>query len=246
MSRLSGIADLFLLHNREIVQRSDDSVVRRIGRRPYPIRRARGFFPAPIVLRRCRVPKGRAGVAGVGGELKNTFCFIKENFAYLSQHIGDMDSPTARDFFSATFSFFRDFLEVELDAVCHDLHPAYFTTSFAAGIPASRVLSLQHHKAHLFALMAEPASPARGRNLVRRHGIRRDGRSRRRVHGDPGDGDEAGRGAWPVSPSRWRLRRPRDTWKPALALLSERSARSEGRKKAISCFRKSGDGSDSS
>jgi hydrogenase maturation protein HypF len=182
LSRLSCIADLFLLHNRDIVQRSDDSVVRRIGRGIYPIRRARGFVPAPVVIQsRIKSPKvienannhsdnndfqnnfpiknvpgvKKLGVAGLGGELKSTFCIIKEGFAYLSQHMGDLDKPPVREFYEKTFGFFRKFLDVELEAVCRDLHPGYFTTYFAENVGAKRLISLQHHKAHLFALMAE-------------------------------------------------------------------------------------------
>ena len=167
LARLSGIADRFLLHNREIVQRSDDSVVRRIGGKIYPIRRARGFVPAPVLLKNRDVPKnsgtgnipqpsGRnTDVAGLGGELKSTFCILKEEFAYLSQHLGDLDQPSVREFYAKTFGFFREFLDAKLAAVCRDLHPAYFTTSFAETVHAGRVLSLQHHKAHLYALLAE-------------------------------------------------------------------------------------------
>ncbi len=187
LERLSGIASLFLLHNREIVQRSDDSVVRRIGGKMYPIRRARGFVPAPVLLKtrdihavlseaKIRNVPGalsklttppdylmlknvpvikKLGVAGLGGELKSTFCILKEGFAYLSQHLGDLDQVLVREFYEHTFGFFRKFLDVELAAVCRDLHPAYFTTSFAETLGAGRILSLQHHKAHLYALLAE-------------------------------------------------------------------------------------------
>jgi hydrogenase maturation protein HypF len=152
IERLSGIADLFLLHDREIVQRSDDSVVRRVGGKIYPIRRARGFVPAPVLL---KTGLKYSGVAGLGGELKSTFCMIKEGVAFLSQHMGDLDNPSVRDFYADTFAFFREFLDVELAAVCRDMHPAYFTTSFAEGVQAGRIFSLQHHKAHLYALLAE-------------------------------------------------------------------------------------------
>jgi hydrogenase maturation protein HypF len=182
LSRLSGIADRFLLHDREIVQRSDDSVVRCVGGKVYPIRRARGFVPAPVVLasplrsravfddpERSRetdvlqststiqnVPGGKKrDVAGLGGELKSTFCILKEGFAYLSQHLGDLDQPSVREFYASTFGFFRQFLDAELAAVCRDLHPAYYTTAFADTVGAGRVFSLQHHKAHLYALLAE-------------------------------------------------------------------------------------------
>ncbi|MGE5189026.1 MAG: carbamoyltransferase HypF [Gemmatimonadota bacterium] len=172
LARLSGIADRFLVHDREIVQRSDDSVVRRVAGAVYPIRRARGFVPAPVVVpareRAGGVPRGSAtpgaarrgaarpaAVAGLGAELKSTFCILKDGHGYLSQHLGDLDQPPVRDFYADTFAFFREFLDADLAAVCRDLHPAYFTTGFAETVPARRVLSLQHHKAHLFALLAE-------------------------------------------------------------------------------------------
>ena len=168
LARLSGIADRFLLHDREIVQRSDDSVVRRVGGRVYQIRRARGFVPAPVVLRRTRKKFNNVPglcekfnnvpglcVAGLGGELKSTFCIVKGGHAYLSQHLGDLDQAPVRDFYAETFAFFRAFLDAELAAVCRDLHPAYFTTAFAQNVPAGRIVPLQHHKAHLYALLAE-------------------------------------------------------------------------------------------
>lgn len=151
VARLRGIADLFLLHDREIVQRTDDSVVRRVGRRAYPVRRARGFVPAPVLLRRA----APACVAGLGAELKATFCIAKGRFAWLSQHIGDLDQAPARDFYRETFAFFRTFLGARLDAVCRDLHPGYFTSGFAEEAGAGRIVSLQHHRAHLYALIAE-------------------------------------------------------------------------------------------
>ena len=150
VSRLRGIADLFLLHDREVVQRSDDSVVRRVGRGIYPIRRARGFVPAPVPLSRS-IPD----VVGLGGELKNTFCFVKGDAAYLSQHIGDLEQAPARDFYEEAYGFFRRFLDARPRAACHDLHPAYFTTAFADRAGADRLFALQHHKAHIFSALAE-------------------------------------------------------------------------------------------
>ncbi len=150
LSRLRGIADLFLLHDREVVQRADDSVVRRVGRGVYPIRRARGFVPAPVPL-----PRSFPDVAGLGGDLKSTFCFIREDAAYLSQHLGDLELVPARDFYAEAFRFFREFLDARLRAACHDLHPAYFTTAFAPNAGADRIFALQHHKAHVYSVLAE-------------------------------------------------------------------------------------------
>jgi len=151
LSRLRGIADLFLLHDREVIQRSDDSVVRRVGSGVYPIRRARGFVPAPVTL-----PGRFPDVVGLGGDLKGAFCFIREDAAYLSQHLGDLEQAPARDFYEETFRFFREFLDAKPLAACHDLHPAYFTTTFAATLAGvDRLFALQHHKAHMYSVMAE-------------------------------------------------------------------------------------------
>lgn len=150
LSRLSGIADLFLLHDREVVQRSDDPVVRRVGRGIYPIRRARGFVPAPVTL-----PRSFPDVVGLGGELKSTFCFVKGGAAYLSQHIGDLEQAPVRDFYEEAYRFFHRFLDARPRAACHDLHPAYFTTAFSGRAGADRLFALQHHKAHVYSVLAE-------------------------------------------------------------------------------------------
>jgi hydrogenase maturation protein HypF len=95
-------------------------------------------------------------VAGLGADLKGTFCFIREDAAYLSQHLGDLELSLSRDFYRESFRFFRKFLDAEPVAVCHDLHPAYFTTSFAEELAGSaRLFALQHHKAHMYSVMAE-------------------------------------------------------------------------------------------
>ncbi|MHC4487792.1 MAG: carbamoyltransferase HypF [Planctomycetota bacterium] len=154
---LGGIADLFLIHDRDVVQRSDDSVVTTLLGETYPIRRARGYVPSPVILKR-KFPT----VAGLGGDLKNTFCIIKENFAFLSQHLGDMIHWPAREHYRSTFTFFLDFLRAELNAVCSDMHPAYFTTGIAGDLGGVRVIPLQHHRAHIYSLMAESGFSGKG------------------------------------------------------------------------------------
>jgi hydrogenase maturation protein HypF len=234
LARLSGIADRFLLHNREIVQRSDDSVVRRVGGRIYPIRRARGFVPAPVLL---PSKLKKTDVAGLGGELKSTFCIVKEGFAYLSQHLGDLDHPSVREFYAKTFGFFREFLDAKLAAVCRDLHPAYFTTSFADAVGAGRVLSLQHHKAHLFALLAE--SGFSGKAV----GVSFDGTG----FGEDGaiwggeffsiDGMEMRRaGALDYFPLQGGDSAIREPWKTAVCFLHATFGPAEAREIAISLF----------
>jgi hydrogenase maturation protein HypF len=155
--RLGGIADCFLVHDRDIVQRSDDSVVMNVGGRVYPVRRARGFVPAPVVLKH-----PSPTVVGLGGDLKNTFTVIKERFAFLSQHMGDMSDPLSRSFYKDTLSFFTRFLEVKPEAFCRDLHPSYFTTSLSSQFEDAEVFSLQHHRAHIYSLMAESGFSGKG------------------------------------------------------------------------------------
>jgi hydrogenase maturation protein HypF len=255
LERLAGIADIFLLHDREIVQRSDDSVVRRVGRKMYPIRRARGLVPAPIVIKETtrRDPRkdlrsvpvlGPRGVLrnvpvlGVGAEIKSTFCILKGGFAYLSQHIGDLDLVPVREFYAETFNFFRKFLDAEITTVCRDLHPGYFTTSFAEDVQAERVVSLQHHKAHLYALIAETGFAGKA------VGVAFDGTG----YGEDGavwggeffviDGMEMKRAAhldyFPLQGGDTAVKEP---WKAALSLLRETLGPREGREAALSLFR---------
>ncbi len=242
MERLAGIADIFLLHNREIVQRSDDSVVRRVAGKTYPIRRARGLVPAPIVIKGLsqRAPRGvlrNVPVLGVGAEIKSTFCILKEGFAYLSQHIGDLDHAPVRDFYAETFSFFRRFLDADLAAVCRDLHPGYFTTSFAETLGLDRIISLQHHKAHLYALMAETGFAGKA------VGVAFDGTG----YGEDGavwggeffavEGMEMTRAAhldyFPLQGGDTAVKEP---WKVALSLLRETVGPGEGREAALRLF----------
>jgi hydrogenase maturation protein HypF len=224
LSRLRGIADLFLLHDREVVQRSDDSVVRRVGRAAYPIRRARGFVPAPVTL-----PRSFPDVVGLGADLKSTFCFVREDAAYLSQHLGDLEQSPSRDFYEEAFRFFRRFLDSSPVAACHDLHPAYFTTSFAATLAGvDRLFALQHHKAHVYSVMAETGF------LGKAVGVAFDGTG----YGEDGaiwggefflvDGEEvtrAGRlASFPLPGGDAAVREP---WRTALSLLREILGRRE-------------------
>jgi len=149
LARLDGIADAFLMHDREIVTRVDDSVVRA---RQF-IRRARGFIPQPI-----RLAKPGPSVLGTGGFLKNTICLTRGDEAFLSQHIGDLDNaPTCRAL-EETAQRLMDLLQIEPEIVAHDLHPDFHGTRFAADFARSRGLksiAVQHHHAHIAAVAAE-------------------------------------------------------------------------------------------
>lgn len=149
LRRLGGIADHFLLHDRDILIRCDDSVLRVADGRPQFMRRARGYTPAPIDL-----AQDGPVVLGVGPLLKNTLCLTKGRQAFVSQHIGDLEHLEAYGFFCEICSHLQDILQVEPEAVVHDLHPDFLSTAFAreSGLPC---LPLQHHFAHIHAVLAE-------------------------------------------------------------------------------------------
>jgi hydrogenase maturation protein HypF len=153
--RLRTIADCFLVHNREILLRCDDSIARHQRGRTTLLRRARGFTPMPVPLA-CDLPS----VLAVGGELKNTICLTRGREAFLSQHIGDLENLAAYGFFEETTVHLQKILEIAPIAVACDLHPEYFSTRWAAQQPLP-VHAVQHHHAHLASCMAEnPVSGA--------------------------------------------------------------------------------------
>lgn len=163
-ARLRGIADYWLLHDRDIVNRLDDSVVRVAwGERPRVIRRARGFAPEPL-----RLPPGfehAAPVLAMGGALKAAFCLARGGEAVLSQHIGDLDNPATLADYWAALELYRSVYEFATAAVAVDMHPDYPSTlhgealAAADGVPLVRV---QHHHAHVAACMAEHGVPLAG------------------------------------------------------------------------------------
>jgi hydrogenase maturation protein HypF len=150
LQRLAGIADAFLVHNREIVRRCDDSVLRIAGGRPRQVRRSRGYVPAPLVLE-AELP----AVLAVGGELKNTVCLLRGNEAFLSQHIGDLENLESYKFFEEAVEHLQAILEVRPDILAHDLHPDYFSTRWALQQSGRERIGVQHHHAHAAACMAE-------------------------------------------------------------------------------------------
>jgi len=150
ISRLDGIADYFLTHNRNINIRSDDSVVIQLKEKIRPIRRSRGFAPKPIMID----SKGPT-VLAVGGELKNTVCLFKDDKAFLSQHIGDLENIDAYTFFKHTIHHLEQLFEVNPDAIAHDLHPDYLSTKWVKKQTGVPIIGVQHHHAHLASCMAE-------------------------------------------------------------------------------------------
>jgi len=150
VERLGGIADFFLVHDREILLRCDDSVVRLSAGRLRQIRRSRGYVPAPL-----RLHKELPQILAVGGELKNTICLTRRNLAFLSQHIGDLENIESFDFFCDAVRHLSRILEIEPEVIAHDLHPDYLSTKWALTQKGVRLVGVQHHHAHIAACMAE-------------------------------------------------------------------------------------------
>jgi hydrogenase maturation protein HypF len=166
--RLSKLADAFLMHNRDIHIRCDDSVVRVFSNELpnneknlqlvsrysiYPIRRSRGYSPFPVKL-----PFNAPQILAAGSELKNTFCITNKNYAFLSHHIGDMENYETLKSYEQGVEHFERLFRVKPEAIAHDLHPNYLATRYAIdraeqeGLP---IVAVQHHHAHVAACMAE-------------------------------------------------------------------------------------------
>ena len=150
LTRLRGIADVFLLHDREIVARCDDSVLRPAASGPVFLRRARGYAPLPLGL---PVPSPLPLLA-VGGQLKHTFALVRGEAAWLSPHQGDLDQLETLEHVEATLAHYRALFRVTPATVVHDLHPGYLSTRLAqeTGLPR---IAVQHHHAHVAAVLAE-------------------------------------------------------------------------------------------
>jgi hydrogenase maturation protein HypF len=148
--RLKGIADFYLFHNRDILVRCDDSVAAVAGKAPVLMRRSRGWAPKPISLKR-----SYPTVLALGPQLKATLCILKGGLAYLSPHIGDLETPEARDFHRESLRLMERIAECRPDVIACDLHPAYWTTRLAEELPHKEIIRVQHHHAHIVSAMAE-------------------------------------------------------------------------------------------
>ena len=151
LRRLGRIADAFLLHDREIVARYDDSVVRFAGEAPVFLRRARGYAPLPVDLP-IATPEP---LVAVGPHLKNTFTLAHGRTAFVSQHIGDLETLETLEHFSATLDAYRRLFRIEPKIAVRDLHPGYLSSRVAGELGLSRIISVQHHHAHVAAVLAE-------------------------------------------------------------------------------------------
>lgn len=148
--RLSGIADYFLVHNRDIYLRSDDSIIRRSAGAVRFIRRSRGYIPTPVFLKKKVSP-----ILACGAELKNTICLTKENRAFLSQHIGDLENLATYEFFQRTIGHMKRIMDINPEIIACDLHPDYLSTRYAMEQDKIEKVRVQHHHAHIVSCMAE-------------------------------------------------------------------------------------------
>ncbi|HXV20539.1 MAG TPA: carbamoyltransferase HypF, partial [Desulfuromonadales bacterium] len=149
-ARLAGIADAFLVHDRRIETRTDDSIARVMAGKALLLRRSRGYVPRGIFL-----PRPQPSVLALGAELKNAVCLTRDDRAFLSQHIGDLQNAAACASFERTIGHLQRILELKPQIVAHDLHPDYHSTRYAEGIAGVRRVAVQHHHAHLASCLAE-------------------------------------------------------------------------------------------
>jgi hydrogenase maturation protein HypF len=155
INRLKGLADYFLVHNRDILLRCDDSVVRVAGGVTRQLRRSRGFVPVPVFLKDDPTRNDEPSVLAVGGELKNTICLTKGKHAFLSQHVGDLENAESYSFFHEAIEHLKRILEIRPEIIAYDLHPDYFSTRWALQQSGVKSVGVQHHHAHIASCMAE-------------------------------------------------------------------------------------------
>ncbi len=171
--KLNAIADYFLFNNREIVNRVDDSVVRIVANDIQLLRRARGYSPAPL-----RLPEGFVNcpeVLAMGGELKNTFCLIKDDKAIVSQHLGDLENVATFDDYRKNLNLYRNLYQFNPEVIVIDLHPDYLSSKEGRKICEETDITLnivQHHHAHITSCMAENQIPLNTNKIL---GVALDG-----------------------------------------------------------------------
>jgi hydrogenase maturation protein HypF len=149
--RLGAIAACFLIHDRPIHIRTDDSVIRLVHGREYPIRRSRGYAPQPLVM----PLSARRPILACGAELKSTFCLVKGNRAFVSHHIGDLENYETFRAYVDGIDHFHSLFGIEPQVVAHDLHPEYLSTKYAMGLEGVELIGIQHHHAHVASCLAD-------------------------------------------------------------------------------------------
>jgi hydrogenase maturation protein HypF len=173
LATLAVIADYFLLHNRDIENRTDDSVVRLMAEQPQLLRRSRGYAPHSIIL-----PTGfdvSPPILAMGGELKNTFCLLKNGHAVLSQHIGDLENYASYKDYQHNIALYQRLFQQQAQVLAVDVHPEYLSTKLGHDIAneqAIELCSIQHHHAHIASCLVDNQYPIDGDSVL---GIALDG-----------------------------------------------------------------------
>ncbi|MEQ4662914.1 carbamoyltransferase HypF [Providencia rettgeri] len=167
LADLTGIADFFLTHNRDIVQRADDSLVRYHDGQAEMLRRARGYVPDSIDL-----PKGFENsppILALGADLKNTFCLLRDKSAVMSQHLGDLDDMDIFEQYQSAIALFESIYRFTPTAIVSDMHPNYVSTRYGEQLSQRLqipLIKVQHHHAHIAAVMAEHGLPLNGSKVI--------------------------------------------------------------------------------
>jgi len=154
LRRLGAVADYFLWHDRDIYVRYDDSVVMVAGGETQLLRRARGYAPYPVHL-----PFDAKPVLSCGAEMKGSFCLTRDDHAFISQHIGDMENAETLEHFQNAVEVYKRLFRIQPEVIAHDLHPDYLSTRYAQELvgtnPGLKLCPVQHHHAHIASCMAE-------------------------------------------------------------------------------------------
>ena len=148
---MAGIADAFLMHDRDIFRQVDDSIVHFIDEQPVLLRRSRGYVPTPVIIKQT----SSQDIFAAGADLKNTFCFVKENQLICSEHIGDLENAEVYHHYINSIEHLRGLFKVQPKVVACDLHPSYLSSQYARSLPGVQIVEVQHHWAHIASVIAE-------------------------------------------------------------------------------------------
>lgn len=150
MEALKDMSDAILFHDRHIHIRSDDSVGRWFDGRFRIFRRSRGYAPMPVIMK-----ESAPDILATGGIMKNTLCLVKGRSAFMSPHIGDLETPSGYAFFHETAAHMGNLFDVNPSVIVHDMHPDYITAGYGKYYPEAEVMAVQHHHAHIVSCMIE-------------------------------------------------------------------------------------------
>ncbi|MFU8789501.1 MAG: carbamoyltransferase HypF [Methylobacter sp.] len=153
--KLADIADTLLLHDRDIVNRLDDSVMRLMAGKMRLLRRARGYAPEALAIKMGATPKSRLKILATGAELKNSFCLLNNGQVIVSQHIGDLENAAVQRDYRNAIELYKNLYRFEPDHIAVDHHPGYLSTQYGQTLAKANLVSIQHHHAHLAACLAE-------------------------------------------------------------------------------------------